>query len=75
MGEEKGSVETSILEEKENISAEPKDEIIKILTEMKQEQQKSNNIIKKLFIELIIFLIPTIITIMSFIIHIYNYLI
>lgn len=74
MGEEKGSVETSILEEKENISAEPKDEIIKILTEMKQEQQKSNNIIKKLFIGLIIFLIPTIITIMFYTIQICYYM-
>lgn len=73
MEEEKGIVEANILEEKENISAEPKDELIKILTEMKQEQQKSNKIIKKLFIGLILFLIPTIITIMSFAIQISQY--
>lgn len=73
MEEEKGSVETSILEEKENISAEPRGEIIKILTEMKQEQLKSNKIIKKLFIGLILFLIPTIITIMGFTIQICQY--
>lgn len=73
MKEEKGIVEVNILEEKENISAEPKDELIKILTEMKQEQQKSNKIIKKLFIGLILFLIPTIITIMSFTIQISQY--
>lgn len=73
MKEEKGVVEVNILEEKENISAEPKDELIKILTEMKQEQQKSNKIIKKLFIGLILFLIPTIITIMSFTIQISQY--
>lgn len=73
MKEEKGIVEVNILEEKENISTEPKDELIKILTEMKQEQQKSNKIIKKLFIGLILFLIPTIITIMSFTIQISQY--
>lgn len=74
MEDEKKNVELA-LEEKKSVSAEPKDELIKILTEIKQEQQKSNKIIKKLFIGLILFLIPTIITIMSFIIHIYNYLI
>lgn len=74
MEDEKKNVEPA-LEEKKSVSTEPKDRLIRILTEMQQEQQKSNKIIKKLFVGLIIFLIPTIITIMSFIIHIYNYLI
>lgn len=46
MEEEKEGVEVNILEEEKNINPEPKDEIIKILTEMKQEQLKSNKSIK-----------------------------
>lgn len=70
---EKKDVNPNSFDEKKKVSAEPKDELIKILTEMKQEQQKSNKIIKRLFIGLILFLIPTIITIMSFTIQISQY--
>lgn len=73
MEEENKSLESKPATKIENIIIESKDELIKILIEMKQEQQKSNNIIKKLFIGLIIFLIPTIITIMSFTIQICQY--
>lgn len=73
MEEENKSLESKHATKIENIIIESKDELIKILIEMKQEQQKSNNIIKKLFIGLIIFLIPTIITIMSFTIQICQY--
>lgn len=74
MEEENKSLELKPATKIENVSKESKDEIIKILTEMKQEQQKSNNIIKKLFIGLIIFLIPTIITIMFYTIQICYYM-
>lgn len=74
MEEENKSLESKPATKIENISTESKDELIKILIEMKQEQQKSNNIIKKLFIGLIIFLIPTIITIMFYTIQICYYM-
>lgn len=70
---EKKDVNPNSFDEKKKVSAEPNDELIKILIEMKQEQQKSNKIIKRLFIGLILFLIPTIITIMSFTIQISQY--
>lgn len=73
MEDEKKNVELA-LEEKKSVSTEPKDELIKILIEIKQEQQKSNKIIKKLFVGLIIFLIPTIITIMFYTIQICYYM-
>lgn len=73
MEEENKSLESKPATKIENIIIESKDELIKILIEMKQEQQKSNNIIKKLFIGLIIFLIPTIITIMFYTIQICQY--
>lgn len=45
---EKKDVEPNTLAEKENISAEPKDKLIRILIEMQQEQKKSYKAIKLL---------------------------
>lgn len=45
---EKKDVDPNTLAEKENISAEPKDKLIRILIEMQQEQKKSYKAIKLL---------------------------
>lgn len=49
MEDEKKNVEPA-LEEKKSVSTEPKDELIRILIEMQQEQKKSYKAIKLLLV-------------------------